>query len=202
MKEKHAALASQLKAFVSASYPNMDIVVSELEEDPSRLALFFTEERFSVLYPLQRYHYLVHLIPADFVEAHLAGAIWHELAPGETPDDLRYPDPELIEDISQDVLNVLGRSGFFALLDKLFLPEESTCKPGRCHGDFRHSKKILEQLTFSAEDQFDVLHVLMARGGYCDCEILYNAAPESRLRAAYWTARAEGKEPPNPHAGV
>jgi hypothetical protein len=24
----------------------------------------------------------------------------------------------------------------------------------------------------------DVFHVLMDRGGFCDCEILYNAAPE------------------------
>ena len=41
----------------------------------------------------------------------------------------------------------------------------------------------------------------MARGGYCDCEILYNALDESRLKAEYWRARAEQIEPYDPHAG-
>ena len=46
-----------------------------------------------------------------------------------------------------------------------------------------------------------MFHVLMARGGYCDCEILYNAVEESRLKAEYWRARAEEVEPYDPHAG-
>ena len=30
----------------------------------------------------------------------------------------------------------------------------------------------------------------MAQGGYCDCEILFNVARESRFAAAYWSSRA------------
>ena len=54
---------------------------------------------------------------------------------------------------------------------------------------------------FREDEHFDVFHVLMARGGYCDCEILYNAVEVSRLKAEYWRARAAQIEPYDPHVG-
>ena len=42
----------------------------------------------------------------------------------------------------------------------------------------------------------------MLKGGFCDCEILYNVVEESRLKAEYWQARAAGVEPPNSHKGA
>lgn len=52
---------------------------------------------------------------------------------------------------------------------------------------------------FSEDELFDVFHVLMAKGGFCDCEILYNAMESSRLKKEYWRARAEGRKPYDPH---
>ena len=40
---------------------------------------------------------------------------------------------------------------------------------------------------------------LMRQGGFCDCEILYNAVEQCRLKAEYWIARSEGRNPPDPH---
>jgi hypothetical protein len=42
----------------------------------------------------------------------------------------------------------------------------------------------------------------MQQGGFCDCEILYNVAEQSRLKAEYWMAKAEGLKPYDPHAGA
>lgn len=42
-------------------------------------------------------------------------------------------------------------------------------------------------------------HVFMSMGGYCDCEILFNVAESSRLKAEYWLARTEGRQPIDPH---
>jgi hypothetical protein len=39
------------------------------------------------------------------------------------------------------------------------------------------------------EETADVLAVMRLNGGCCDCEILYNVAEESRLKAKYWKAR-------------
>jgi hypothetical protein len=43
--------------------------------------------------------------------------------------------------------------------------------------------------------------VLAARGGFCDCEVLYNAAEESRLKSEYWKAVASKRRPLHGHGG-
>ncbi len=60
-----AKIASEIRSFVGASYPNMVVRTEYWAKDPSRIALFFIDERFRALYPRQRYHYIVNLIPKD-----------------------------------------------------------------------------------------------------------------------------------------
>jgi hypothetical protein len=188
-------IISSLKDFLSESYPGISIRIEPWRGDPARSAIYFEHEKFAALYPMQRYHYLIHAIPEDFYRKHLSECIWVELAPGETEDDLRYPDEELMESISPDVLHVLGKSGFFARLDDLMSPPEEGAAPAACHGDFRHTKRVLAEKGFGerngVDEVFDVCHVLMAKGGYCDCEVLYNVAEESRLKAKHWQGRAK-----------
>lgn len=191
-------IRADLIEFVGGSYPEMQITVEPWDQDPARTAIYFIEEKFSVLYPLQRYHYLTHLIPGDYIESKLSNSVWFELAPGEKPQDLYYHDQQVVESITPDVMRVLDAVGFFSGLDAEFAPEESE-KPAVCWGDYRHGKKLLQDLGFDEQEQFDIFHVLMAQGGYCDCEILYNAAPNSRLASEYWKARAAGREPRNAH---
>lgn len=194
-------LVEALHGFLDHAYPGIEIRTEPYAEDPSRTAIFFRHDLFSVLYPQQRYHYLVHLVPAEFLDRHLAGTVWFELAPGESPQDLRYPDPELIEEIAPDAMLVLERSGFLGALDDAFSPRLPFTRPARCHGDFRVSRSLLPKHGFKPDEYFDVFHVLMARGGYCDCEILYNAVEHSRLKERYWKARAKGQLPPDPYGG-
>ena len=94
---------------------------------------------------------------------------------------------------------VRGAKVFEALDDVLF--PAAAGRRARCHGDYRNARPILLAKGFSEDELFEVFHVLMAQGGYCDCEILYNAADGSRLGAEYWGARAEGREPYDPHQG-
>ncbi|HEU0300882.1 MAG TPA: DUF2695 domain-containing protein [Longimicrobium sp.] len=195
-----ADLVEALHGFLDRAYPGIEIRAEPFADDPSRTALSFRHDLFAGLYPLQRYHYLVHHIPRDFFDRHLARTVWFELAPGESPEDLRYPDPELVEEIAPDVMRVLQGSGFLRALDLAFCPDPPAL-PARCHGDFRVSRALLLEHGFAPDDDFDVFHVLMARGAYCDCEILYNAMEDSRLKARYWEARAKGQLPPDPHAG-
>jgi hypothetical protein len=194
-------LRSELMRFTRGAYPGIAISVVPWKRDPTRLAISFVESKFADLYPAQRYHQLVHLIPHDFFQEHLANTVWFELAPGESADDLRYPDDQMIQEISQDVLTVLERSGAMAALDDLMCPESSGTPRAQCHGDYRHARQVLVSRGFSEEELFDVFHVLMAKGGFCDCEILYNAMESSRLKAEYWRARAEGRRPYDPHKG-
>lgn len=179
----------------------MTVRVDLSEQDPSRLAIYFVEQKFSELYPKQRYHHVSHLIPAKYVESHLSNSAWFELTPGEKPDELVYPDEELISSIRSDVMRTLEDSGFFSLLDDRLFPAERSQTPHPCHGDYRNSKSILPTCGIEESEFFDVFHVLMDRGGFCDCEILYNAVESSRLKRQHWRAHAEHRKPYNPHAG-
>ena len=175
-------LANALKSYLIGDYPDIDVWIFERDSEHDRRRVFFRSEKFGVLYPLQRYHYIAHHIPREFYDEHLANTEWYELAPGETEADLRYPDNELITSITPDVMNCLQRSGFLHRLDERMCPEDPSRLSEQCHGDFRIARSTLAQSGFTEDEYFDVLHVLMAQGGYCDCEILYNAAPESHHR--------------------
>ena len=157
-------------------------------EDPSRIALFFIDERFRGLYARQRYHYLVQLIPSDYYRSTLADTVWFELAPDERPETIEHPDQELIASIAPDVLGALQQKGFFAALDELLCPANEKSEPQKCSGDFRYAKRALQACGFEQSDSSDVFHVLMEQGAFCDCEILYNVANESRLKTKYWRA--------------
>lgn len=194
-------LEADILGFVRQGYPNITVRVEPWAADPRKPAVYFTDALFAVLYPAQRYHYLRHLIPEDYYQRHLTETEWFELAPGESPDDLQYADAEVIEDITPDVMRCLAGANFFAGLDDVLCPAGETRARQPCHGDYRHARAVLLSRGFREDELYDVFHVLMARGGYCDCEILYNAAEESRLKAEYWRARAAEIEPYDPHAG-
>lgn len=53
-----AKIESAVRGFVRASYRDMEVRAEYWTPDPSRIALFFIDERFKGLYPRQRYHYL------------------------------------------------------------------------------------------------------------------------------------------------
>jgi hypothetical protein len=79
---------------------------------------------------------------------------------------------------------------FFARLDDVFCPMNGSTPPEKCRGDFSHAKNTLQRCGFDESDWSDVFHVLMGQGAFCDCEILYNADIESRLKTQYWQSRA------------
>ena len=64
-----------LERFIHPSYPDMEIRVEPWAEDPSRLAIYFVETKFALLYPQQRWHYLHHLIPGEFQDRYLSNSV-------------------------------------------------------------------------------------------------------------------------------
>src|SRR5262245_25371280 len=96
-------------------------------------------------------------------------------------------DDSYVEGIAENVLVVLTRKRFFEMLDDEMCPIDPAGQGAICRGSYDLASSVLAQLGFSSEDSADVLQVLAARGGHCDCEILFNVAETSRLKAAYWT---------------
>jgi hypothetical protein len=190
-KMKNEMIVQKLKEYLYKSYPSIKIEIKNNQNN--KIEIYFEDSKFGTLYPTQRYHYLIHHIPTDFFNKYLSNSRWFELAPGENPNELKYPDEKLIKNITPDILKVLNKIGFFTKLDDLMCPINSTAKPYLCKGDFEISKSILKNHNFSQEDLFDIFHVMMQLGGFCDCEILTNVVEESRFKTEAWKKIANDK---------
>lgn len=101
---------------------------------------------------------------------------------------------DFIANITQDVLKVLAGKRFFETLDAQLCPVETSALRVVCDGTYAVSTAILSRLGFELQDTEEILQVLKSRGGCCDCEILFNVAEESRLKAEYWLRRAAGSD--------
>jgi Protein of unknown function (DUF2695) len=98
-----------------------------------------------------------------------------------------------------DVMRYLANCGYFEELDNHLCPSEQAIAPESCHGDYRISLEILQPYGLTEMDKADIFSVLQAQGGFCDCEVLYNVAETSRLKANYWRAVAQGRDPKVSH---
>jgi hypothetical protein len=101
--------------------------------------------------------------------------------------------------ITPGVMAHLERSNFFNELDQLFSPDDRSVTAKKCDGSFSASGEILKRFDLSDELTADVFEVLRSKGGFCDCEVLYNVAPDSRLRSAHWKRQAAPLTPRHPH---
>lgn len=102
-------------------------------------------------------------------------------------------DERYVSEIAPDVLHVLSRMRFFDLLDDRLCPSlGSNLIP--CTHKFEKTVEILKISNMSSGDINDVLAVLRFKGACCDCEVLYNVAEESRLKAKYWKGKAQNRD--------
>jgi Protein of unknown function (DUF2695) len=108
-------------------------------------------------------------------------------------------DDDLISSITPDVMKCLGRCDFFEKLDDLLSPEGRSTPSPSCDATFKLSESILNGAGFDRAELTDIFAVLRSKGGCCDCEILYNVAETSRLKAKYWRSRASGEAAHTPH---
>ncbi len=97
--------------------------------------------------------------------------------------------------IAPDVLAALEKSGAFSPLDDLMAREDELAGAEPCQGDFRLLKRVLAEKGFGKHGEideiFDICHVMMFHGAFCDCEVLFNVVETSRLKSRYWIKRAK-----------
>lgn len=115
---------------------------------------------------------------------------------------MKPADDEFISSIASNVMQCLGKSSYFEKLDDLLSPEGNAGTSETCDGTYRLSESILQASGFELDDLSDIFAVLQSKGACCDCEVLYNVAEKSRLKAKYWRSRAashsaEGKHEPH-----
>jgi Protein of unknown function (DUF2695) len=84
------------------------------------------------------------------------------------------PDKELVDSIAPYVMKKLTSVGFFEKLDDRLCPSENDARSEHCQGSYETSEPLLRSLGFDDEELTDIFQVLQSKGGFCDCEILYN----------------------------
>ena len=97
---------------------------------------------------------------------------------------------EFLDSITPDVMKCLDRARFFDKLDDLLCPRQSEKAPQSCSGNFELSISVLRASGFDESDLDDIFAVLRSRGGFCDCEILYNVSETNRLKVRHWQEQA------------
>ena len=103
-------------------------------------------------------------------------------------------DQELGDDIAPYVLESLNQMRFFQLLEARVFPEGDS-GPRRCDNSYIHAETILTKLGFTDEEREDIVTVCKSRGGFCDCEILWNVDDrDDSPRARYWKSKAVTSE--------
>ena len=110
-----------------------------------------------------------------------------------TPDEDDLYDQDLLRDITPGVMSSLKKSRFFTRLEDVVFPNSP--KPHTlCDHSFSFSSVLLAEDGHDERAQEDVFAVMRSLGGFCDCEIIWNVAPDSPAREAYWMARAQTKK--------
>jgi len=139
-----------------------------------RMTVTFRHQKFAPLLPEQRFQALLKMIPSGLYETDLRGAVWLELAPGETEQDLiQARRSEDVAGAEAKIARKLRRVGFFEALEEAL--GESPIEA--CGGDFAFSRKVLSDKGIAGDEQRDACLVFIRRGAYCDCEALLAAAP-------------------------
>jgi len=108
-------------------------------------------------------------------------------------------DDEFISSIASNVMKCLASSFYFEKLDDLLSPEDNSGASENCDGTYRLSESILQSSAFEQDDLSDIFAVLQSKGACCDCEVLYNVAEKSRLKAKYWRSRGAGQRTEGTH---
>lgn len=166
-------LRQKLLGILEPHLPGIEVQVGRSQRW-RRMTVTFRHQKFAPLLPEQRFRALLQIIPSELYEKHLRGAVWLELAPGETEQDLiQARRSEDVADAEPEIARRLGRVGFFEALEEAL--GESPIQA--CGGDFAFSRKVLTGKGIVGDEQRDACLIFIRQGAYCDCEALLTAAP-------------------------
>jgi hypothetical protein len=165
---KYEMIRGQLLELLSPVFPGIEVSV-EHSQRFKRMVLTFVHPAFGRWLTEQRFRFVLQRIPPEFFEKHLRGAVWFELAPGETTEDvMKSPRSEDLADQSEAIQKRLEDQGFYGKLQK----KMGANPAGTCADDFAQVRAVLEKMGITGKEQTDACLVLIGRGAYCDCAVL------------------------------
>ncbi len=169
----HQFIRDKMHELLDPVFAGIEIEVGRSERW-QRTQLIFRHAAFADWLPEQRFRRLTQLIPPEFFERHLRGAVWFELAPGETEDDLlQVRRSEDMADDEPAIARQLFQVNFFDVLEQ----EMGDSPIESCDGAFTKARKVLAANKIVGPNQDDACLVFIRNQAYCDCEVLLAAKP-------------------------
>lgn len=167
-KKEYQKIAANLLGFLSEQCDGIEVVVDDSARW-KRMCLTFRWSGFEGMLPEERFRILARLIPQEFVSKHCLGAVWLELAPGESIESyLSLPRSEDVADKAPEILEQLKDTGFFAVLED----EMVRIPPHQCEDSLVVTRKILSARGLADEQVQEVCLVLIGCGAYNDWSVL------------------------------
>ena len=167
----YAAVRQELHVALEPYFPGIEIDV-DYSERWQRTCLTFRHERFANWLTEQRFRNLVRCIPPKLFEGTLRGAVWFELAPGESVQDaLDSKRSDDVADIEAEVFEKLKAGNFFGRLARAIarMPDDD------CNWTFDRTRQVLDKMRVRGQAQDDVCLVFIRHGAHCDMEVLLEA---------------------------
>lgn len=168
---RHEAIARVLRKYLEAVFSGLEVEVTR-DARWSRPVVILRWSGFVGLMAEQRFHLVLRAIPPKVMEHKLAGLVWFELTPVETPDDyLKMPRCEDVADREAELAAALARADVFKRLSRAMGQDP----PQACDGTFNRTRRILEEAGVRGGETDDVCLLLIRHGAYCDCQVLTTA---------------------------
>lgn len=166
-------VADELAAHVGKVCPGVQVEVGHSERW-NRRCLTFRWAGFADLLPEERFRLVAKPVPPPFYEAHCRGAVWLELAEGETLEQyLALPRSEDIDPKLPQVWAFLADLNFFAALED----ELVRIALADCPDDLSISKRVLAAKQAQPDQIRDAVLAFMRHEAYTDWEVLRKVRP-------------------------
>jgi len=164
----YTAIESELRAMLGAAFDGMTI---EAGHSPRwrRMQLVLRWEGFAGLLPEERFRKIMQVIPADYYEQTLRGAVFFELTADESIEQfMGLPRSDDVVDDEPRVIRMLDTVGFFNALRASLgsAPAEA------CGGDLSAARRLLRARGVPAADVVTACLTFIRHGAFCDCEAL------------------------------
>jgi hypothetical protein len=170
-KKSHATIQKELTKFLSPALPGIKVQVSH-NDRWERVCVQFCWPGFADTLPEERFRLLLLCLPEDYRQKHLSGAVWLELAPGESVEAyLALPRSDDIASREAAIAKRLVKAKFFDALEAKIasLPVEQSM------ADLSNTRAVLREKGFTEKQAQDACLLCIRHGALADCDVLLEA---------------------------
>lgn len=174
-KEEYAVVGRELQEYLRQRFDDVAVQIGD-DIHYKGTNVVVTSRAFEGLLAEQRFHHVVRALPKEFYEEHFpGGAVWFELAPGETGKDLM----KMLRagDVADDADRIRGRledAGFPAKIREVFEAEPQ--RASITH--FNATRRVLCEAGWSEDEVTGACLFMILQGAYCDAHVLTDVLPK------------------------